>query len=354
VQSINDAEFLGFFSLEHAHGCGRLTAVDEGSGRGSSQVRAVTVGFRWRRPAPSDLGAVGELLRARDVARGGVAEVTDDELAHDWATPGFALARDAWLAEDPAGTAVAYVDLLPDEPDGYLVEKVTAPGHGHLEPWLLALAAARGRELARGRGAVTLRAMVVDVETERAARYRRAGYRHVRTFFRMRLEPDAPIRERPWPDGVVPAAFDPVRHTAEVHGLLRAAFEDHAAVARPGPLEQWRHEVLAHPGFDAGCCVLVRAAGRLVGATIVLLEPEQGWVKALGVQREARGRGTAAAMLAEAFGRVRARGVLAVELGVDADSPTGATRLYTAAGMRVVRRNDIYERTVAAEIRSPS
>ena len=300
-----------------------------------------------RRPVPTDLAAVGALLRARDRAHAGVAEVTDDEIAHDWATPGFELGRDAWLVEDAGGRPVAYADVLPDAPGTHTVETVAAPGHEALESALLELVATRAAELAR-QGSAVLHAAIVHGETDRARRYTAAGYRRVRTFHRMRLDPGAPVHEQPWPRGVAPTPFDPAIHPAEVHALLQAAFADHVAVARPGPFDQWRHETLAHPGFAPELWVLAREHGRLVGATVAMREPGRGWIKALGVSRPARGRGIAAAMLAEALRRLRADGLAVVELGVDAESPTGATRLYERAGMRVVRRTDVYELRVGA------
>jgi mycothiol synthase len=35
-----------------------------------------------------------------------------------------------------------------------------------------------------------------------------------------------------------------------------------------------------------------------------------------------------------------------VRLGVDAENPTGATRLYERAGMRVLRRSNTWERVL--------
>jgi ribosomal protein S18 acetylase RimI-like enzyme len=41
---------------------------------------------------------------------------------------------------------------------------------------------------------------------------------------------------------------------------------------------------------------------------------------------------------------LHARGLRKVRLGVDAENPTGATRLYERAGMRVLRRSNTWER----------
>ena len=49
------------------------------------------------------------------------------------------------------------------------------------------------------------------------------------------------------------------------------------------------------------------------------------------------GSGVGEALLRRAFYDLHARGLRRVGLGVDAESPTGATRLYERAGMTVYR-----------------
>jgi ribosomal protein S18 acetylase RimI-like enzyme len=44
------------------------------------------------------------------------------------------------------------------------------------------------------------------------------------------------------------------------------------------------------------------------------------------------------------FSTFQSRGLPRVGLGVDAESTTGAVRLYENAGMTVAERNDIWER----------
>ena len=58
-------------------------------------------------------------------------------------------------------------------------------------------------------------------------------------------------------------------------------------------------------------------------------------------------RTVASAMLACAFDEFARRGYARAELGVDADSLTGANRLYEAAGMHVVRQTDFFEKTLS-------
>ena len=66
----------------------------------------------------------------------------------------------------------------------------------------------------------------------------------------------------------------------------------------------------------------------------------------LGVRRPWRGRGIGRALLLSAFVAVQARGGEAVELGVDAANPTGATRLYEDVGMHELHSFEVWEKSL--------
>jgi mycothiol synthase len=72
--------------------------------------------------------------------------------------------------------------------------------------------------------------------------------------------------------------------------------------------------------------------------------PDAASVESLGVRPAWRGRGVGRALLLAAFGELQRRGIPAVELGVDLENQTGATRLYEQVGMRAVRRAERWEK----------
>ena len=72
-------------------------------------------------------------------------------------------------------------------------------------------------------------------------------------------------------------------------------------------------------------------------------DPDMAYVMSLGVQRAWRRQGIGLAMLHHCFRVFRARGKERVTLDVDAQSLTGATRLYEKAGMHVQRKSVTYE-----------
>jgi GNAT superfamily N-acetyltransferase len=68
----------------------------------------------------------------------------------------------------------------------------------------------------------------------------------------------------------------------------------------------------------------------------------------LAVRRPWRRRGVALALLHSAFGEFHRRGIPRAELNVDAESPTGATRLYEAAGMHVAFSWETWEKQLSS------
>jgi ribosomal protein S18 acetylase RimI-like enzyme len=69
---------------------------------------------------------------------------------------------------------------------------------------------------------------------------------------------------------------------------------------------------------------------------------EAGWIASLAVRKPWRRRGLGEALLLRSLGQFYERGERVVQLGVDAENPSGATRLYERVGMRVSLEAAIY------------
>ncbi len=112
-------------------------------------------------------------------------------------------------------------------------------------------------------------------------------------------------------------------------------------------LESWAHWIDNDPHHDPSLWFLVTNGEEIVGICLCRGvrpgEPDMGYVGSLVVQRAWRHRGVGLAMLHHAFGEFYRRGKPRVSLDVDAESLTGATRLYEKAGMHVQRRSIEYE-----------
>ena len=170
----------------------------------------------------------------------------------------------------------------------------------------------------------------------------RRGYREVRRFYEMAVQleeaPDAPEMgiERLDPNDV--RAF---------HAALDEAFQDHWE-HHGSPFDEWWERHRANPNLDLSLWFVIRERGEM--AAVVRNEANRnggGYVAAIGVRRPWRGKGYAKGLLLHTFREFYARGMKRVTLGVDAESPTGATHLYERVGMHVEQENVVFERSLA-------
>ena len=290
-----------------------------------------------RASSPADLEAVVALVARANVADLGSPETSVEEMREDWARTGW----ETWVAEDADHLAgcvalferspgIAYVDAYVD-PD--------ARGRG-VEEALVRAAEARARE----RGIELANAFAVTDGMRNVLE--REGYRLTRHHFQMKIDLDGPPLRPEWPPGVAARTFVPGSDDEAVHELMNGAFRDEYGHV-PDTLERWRERLIEIERFDPALWLLAHEGRALVGAALSYAYPDGGWVQGIGVRADARRRGLGLALLLAAFAALWERGVTAVALSVDADNPTGATRLYERAGMRVAFRVDRYEKRLA-------
>jgi mycothiol synthase len=193
----------------------------------------------------------------------------------------------------------------------------------------------------RALGSPEVRIGILSEDEAAACLLRRRGFEPIRSFFRMvidlEVEPDPPE----WPDGFDVAALAPGEEPV-LHEVLEDAFQDHWG-HQARSFEEW----ISARMLEHELCFLVRSgSGVAAGAECKRELFGMGWVDVLGTRREYRRRGLGDALLRHAFGELYRRGARRVGLGVDAENPTGATRLYERAGMRVASQSDVYAKTL--------
>jgi mycothiol synthase len=111
--------------------------------------------------------------------------------------------------------------------------------------------------------------------------------------------------------------------------------------------EEWSHWMTRAETFDPSLWFLAFGDDELAGFAVCRKDtndPDAGHVELLGVRRPWRKQGLGLALLLHSFQAFRTRGWTRGTLGVDASSPTGATRLYERAGMRIYRDTLFLER----------
>jgi mycothiol synthase len=302
-----------------------------------------------RAPEKADLEAVLEVLRATDSSVAGDSDWTASDLADEWAE--LDVSRDAWLFEldaTVAGYASFYVRGGRFQGDGYVHPDFRNRGIGS-EILRVTEERARAEEASvPGGERVYLQNATLDDDDCTQWFYRAHGYVPVRGFSGMTID----LEEEPEVPRVPGIRIRTVDHPTEaraVHEAHQEAFATHWEF-RPMPWEEWEEKRLGKETFDPTLWWVAVDGDRVVGVSLCVHKrsPDQGWVDALGVRPEYRRRGIAEALLKTAFAEFFRRGERKVGLGVDAESPTGATRLYDRAGMRTLWRAVVWEKELRA------
>jgi mycothiol synthase len=284
-------------------------------------------GFTERAAQPEEAGLVAELMNASDVAFGTGERVGADDVLSSWSKLGGG-SRAAFVLRGE--TPAAYYELWPATAervhlDGYVHPRFRRRGLG---TWIVRNGEELARELAEYAVSGTLAA-----DRDANELFEREGWRLVRAFFRMVADLDGAPAPPP-PAGLVIRTFEP-GDAERFHAAEEEAFADHWDHDRE-PFEDFRRKELESPEFDPTLWWLVLDGDEVAAtARCVRRRFEMGWIGMLGVRRPWRRRGLGELLLRTAFVEFASRGETRVGLGVDAESETGATRLYERVGMHV-------------------
>jgi GNAT superfamily N-acetyltransferase len=269
-----------------------------------------------------DASLVVALIVAEEQHDVGESDVTVEDVVSEWQRPSYDVEASTVGVFD-AERLVAYADLV--HPDfGYAGVLPSERGRGigtALADWLEGLARSRGAELVSTQ-------VPAGGAADRLLHAR--GYRVRWTAWDLELPEGAEIATQPLPAGHVLRDARPDEHPL-VHEVIEGAFGEWRDRT---PVEDFAALVWDRPGHEPWNLRLnVDADGAVVGATHVYLSGDAGYVARIAVRKDRRGRGLAAAMLADAFSLARGHG--AVRCYLSTDSRTGALGLYEKVGMVV-------------------
>jgi GNAT superfamily N-acetyltransferase len=284
-----------------------------------------------------DFAAVAKLLEDDERSFGRRADVSVNNV-HEW-TQFADLSKDSWLYEDDEGVAAA---------GWFFVYGSVGVGIGVVHPRMKARgigselldrsdAALRGREIEK------IHQFAIGSDTAAHGLLESRGYQDARHFFEMAIE----LSERPQtPDATIETFSGEEDDARAFHHALEEAFQDHWEHHDEG-FDKWWDRQRANPSYDPTLWFLIRDGDEI--AATCRNEGNRnggGYVAALGVRRPWRGKGYAKALLLRAFCEFWDREMPRVTLGVDAESPTGATHLYERVGMHVESENIVFEKVL--------
>ena len=286
-----------------------------------------------------DLETTAAMLNEHARRLYGVDDMTSEDLLQYWESPDVDFATDVVVAESSDGTILGYADLGLHGEHVWLDVRATEP---EILPGLLKTieerAAARKPE-------AKLLGYTSDADAPLRDLYESAGYSLIRHSFRMRIDLGDDVPAPEWPPGFTVRSMKEGEER-RFYDAQMASFAD-TWMFTPDPYESWLHWTVEDSQFDPTLWFVAEKDDDLAGIVIARApenEPGVGWIRILGVIPEYRQRGLAQALLRHTFGEFASRGFDAVGLGVDAENPTGAVRVYERAGMHVERTNLIFEK----------
>ena len=338
---------------------------------------AITGEWTTRPYREGDIPALVELINSIDaVSRLGRATSKGD-LRNRMEMPGADLPNQVFFVEGPRPSG-----LPPNLPVAYgwlNVQDATATGTRIYSPRLDVHPAARGQglelfiarrllDMARRHEAnpavSRMAASEVNVylrggEDAKREVWEQAGLRDDRQFLTMARSLDEPIDEPAPVEGVEVRPYRAPEDNARGRIAFNSSFADHYdfhpdsqeeydhGINSPSsrPDLSWLAEVRENPDLIAGFCIC-----RVPADTNRRTGEREGWIDVLGTIRQWRGMGLGRALLLHGLHSLRAEGLSTALLHVDADSPTGANKLYESVGFRV-RYHDTIMKAPLSEVR---
>jgi mycothiol synthase len=176
-----------------------------------------------------------------------------------------------------------------------------------------------------------------------------AGYRPSRWFFDMLRPSLEHVEVAPIPDGLEVRPVAAADHRAIWDAQLEA-FVDHwgGFDNSEAAYDAW----IRDPDFQPGVFTVAWDGDEVAGAVLGIINEHEntelgirrGLLDSVFVRRPWRGRGLALALVTRNLAQLRERGMTGAWLGVDADNPLGALRLYEKAGFAVHARTIAYRK----------
>ncbi len=295
-----------------------------------------------------DIPALLDLVERLTTVVLGEPDVSESEMRDDLTGAHFDLTADTFIALAPDGRATAYGQGYDERSGTGWVDVYIDPAAADKEFDAIAdaaITAAVARIVAsakaRGEKTVHVTSNLYETETRMRAAYERAGLVVETVYWRLQrlFTPNEVLEQPVVPGGFAIAKVDPRDDAVieQAYHLFHDTFsEHHGHEGQQRSLADYAEDSRSAESFDPDAWWFVWQGGSPVGLLIGdnrRAEQGFGYVPAIGVQKQVRGRGVARALLLSAFVDYQLRGRVGVQLGVDTGNTTGATRLYESVGM---------------------
>ena len=297
-----------------------------------------------------DLKAVTQLVYDACEADGdATVAVTEEEMKHEWETPGFNIETDAIVAVTTDGQVVGYEEFVNMHEhsklrtDGYVHPRFKGLGIGTALMRVIGERAVKEIEFAAPDVRVYIHSTIDEKDMDARGIHEGEGYSPVRYHWRMQTELESTPPGVEWPEGIELRPFVREEHAHAVWQATSEAFSDHWE-HNETPFDEWVEYRFKSSNFDPSLWMIAWDGDQIAGASLNRYRMGIGWIGNLSVRRPWRKKGLGYALLIHSFGEFYKRGTQTIGLGVDAQNPTGATRLYQKAGMYAASEFVTYEK----------
>jgi ribosomal protein S18 acetylase RimI-like enzyme len=248
-------------------------------------------------------------------------------------------------AEEPIAVALVFLPPASGDDEGASLLGVVRPDH-YEQGLGTAVLSWMERRVCMAREAndslLSIRMSCDPTNLARLRLFEQHGFKPVRYSFKMQTPLVSPFVEPSIPSEL---ALVPWQGTwsESARSAFNRAFKGHWGLPTISE-EMWKSRFVEVPQFRPALSWLVVHESEVVGLSVNWLPPDasQGWIEAIGVVPEWRGRGVEDAMMARSLNTFLEHGLTKAALDVDTQNPTGALQLYEKVGFTAAKREAIF------------
>ena len=307
------------------------------------------VGLELRCPLKNESDKAESLFNKYDMFNIGEKNSTADVISKTWEFPHFDLAEDARVIVNEKNEWLGYIDVWND--NAPFIQNFARlrmdPDYTGSDVELKLIKWAEEKAMtniskAPDDAEVNISYTFYDSQKDKIQLLKDKGFSEIRYFWRMGVNLDQNLEAFEYPEGITISTFKERKNLMEIVKCDRASFEDHWGYVK-SPLEdeykEWEHWIKMEPFYDPAYWFLACYNNEVVGLSLcangMINDKNIGYLDSVCVKKEFRKKGIASALLKHSFAEFRKAGRTKAYLHVDADSLTGAKKLYESVGMNV-------------------